>query len=171
LPALPVLAALGLAACGGSANSAASAADAQAKAETARIRLQQCLRENGLAVPDNPGTGGTPLRIDRSKAQAAMQKCRKYQQAAFGTITPAQRQEFRDAFTKFSACMRQHGVDVPEPGSGPRTSTGPRGGGVRRLDSAGPKEQAAMKACQDKLPQGGRGGGGIRFAAPAGASR
>jgi hypothetical protein len=168
LLALPAVAvALGLAACGGSAGSGASAANADSKAETARIRLQQCLRENGLDVPDNPGTGGTRLRIDATKARAAMQKCRKYQQAAFGTITPQQRQEFRDAFTKFSACMRQHGVDVPEPGSGPRTA--PPGGGGPRFDRASPTAQAALKACQDKLPKGGRGGG-LRFAAPAAGS-
>ena len=169
LSGLAVLAALGLAACGGSGDPAASAADADAKAEAARIRLQQCLRENGLDVPDNPGRA-TRIRIDQDKARAAMQKCRKYQEAAFGTITPAQRQEFRDAFVKFAACMRKHGVEVPEPGSAPSVRVAPRDGGGRRLDGGSPKEQAAMKACQDELPKGGRGGG-IRFAAPAGGSK
>jgi hypothetical protein len=173
LLALPVAAALSLAACGESGDPAASAADAEAKAETARIRLQQCLRENGLDLPANPGSGGTRIRIDLSKARAAMQKCRKFQEAATESITPEQRQEFRDAFAKFAACMRKQGVDIPEPGTGERPAQGapPRDAGGRRLGSASPTEQAAMKVCQDELPEGRIGGGGIRIAAPAGAGR
>ena len=162
---LPALAAAGLAACGGSGDPAASAADAEAKAEKARIQLQQCLRKNGLDMPASPG-GNTRIRIDASKARTAMEKCRKYQEAAFGTITPEQRQEFRDALAKFAACMRKQGVDVPEPGTGEGRRCGRRRATAsgRRLGGASPKEQAAMKACEDELPQGGPGGGGIRFA-------
>lgn len=167
LLALPAVAALSLAACGGAEDSTASAAEAEAKAERARIKLQQCLRENGLEIPDNPGAGGTQIRIDRSKAQAAMEKCREFQEAAFGSITAEQRQEFRDAFAKFSACMRKQGVDVPQPGSGegPALRAAPRDGAGRRLGGASPKEQAAMKACEDELPEGR---GGIRLGGPAG---
>jgi len=172
LVAVPALAAAGLVACGGAGDPAASAAEAEAKAEKARIQLQQCLRKNGLEVPASPN-GNTRIRIDASKARTAMEKCRKYQEAAFGTITPEQRQESRDAFAKFSACMRKHGVDVPAPGTdaGPSLRAAPRDGAGRRLDGASPKEQAAMKACEDELPRGGPGGGGIRFAAPASGSR
>ena len=172
LLALPAVATLGLAACGGSADPAASAAKAEAKAETARLRLQQCLQRNGLEVPASPGGANTQIRIDAAKARTAMEKCRKYQEAAFGSITPEQRQEFRDAFAKFSACMRKQGVDVPTPGTGegPALRAAPRDGSGRRLDGASPKEQAAMKVCQKELPEG-RAGGGIRFAAPAGGSR
>ena len=75
---------------------------------------------------------------------------------AVGNISDAQRQEFQDAFAKFSACMRQNGVDIPDPGSG----SGPPAGGGGQLDQSDPKVQAATKACQDKLPQRGQGGPG-----------
>ena len=124
--------------------------------DAARVKFTQCMRDNGVDIPDNPGQGGGGRpNIDRTKLQAAAKACQKYQQAAVGTISDAQRQEFQDAFAKFSACMRQNGVDVPDPGSG---SGPPAGGG--RLDQSDPKVQAAMKVCQDKLPQRGQGGPG-----------
>ncbi len=116
-----------LAACG-SGDPAASAADAEAKAEAARVRLEQCLRENGMEVKSSAGGRRTLMRDNNGKGRAAMQKCRKYQQEAFGSITPEQRQEFQDAATKFAACMRQHGVDMPDPvvaAVGRRCSGGP----------------------------------------------
>jgi hypothetical protein len=159
-----------LAACGG-ADSAASAEDAAAKSEQARLRLERCLRENGVNIQSGAGGRRTLVRVDSSKARAAMQKCRKYQQEAFGSITPEQRQAFRDAFTKFAACMREHGVDLPDPTSGGGPAAAPalrRGqGGGARIDRASPKTQAAMKACEDKLPRNGPGGG-IRLAGPGG---
>jgi len=163
-----------LAACGGGGDSAASAADADAKAEAARVRLEQCLRKNGLDVRSSDGGRRTTVRVDKGKADAAMRNCRKYQQEAFGSVTPEQRQEFLDAATKFAACMRQQGVDMPDPvaGGGPgagqaRRSAGPGSGS--RFDRASPKVEAAMKACEDKLPRGGGPGGAIRLGGPAGA--
>lgn len=105
-------------------------------------------------MPDNPGQGGgAPQNIDRSKLQAAQKACQKFQQAAVGNISDEQRQEFQDAFAKFATCMRKQGVEVPNftPGSGP-----PAGG--NRINRDDPKVQAAQKACQDVLPQGGPGG-------------
>lgn len=155
-----------LAACGGG-DPAAAEADATSKAEAARLRLERCLRENGLDIKSSDGGRRTLVRVDDAKARAAMQKCRKYQQEAFGSITPEQRQAFEDAATKFAACMRQHGVDLPDPvrraapGAGAQSRRGPA---TARIDRASPKTQAAMKACEDKLPKGP--GGGIRFGGP-----
>ena len=60
------------------------------------------------------------------------------------------------ARVKFSQCMRQNGVDIPDPGAG----GGPPAGGGGQFDRSDPKVQAATKACQDKLPQRGQGGPG-----------
>jgi hypothetical protein len=92
-----------------------------------------------------------------------MQACAKYRTRAFGNITPQQRQEFQDAFVKFSACMRQHGVDLPDPvrGGAARSRQGPARAGAR-IEKASPTTQAAMKACEDKLPRGGA----VRLAGP-----
>jgi hypothetical protein len=127
------------------------------------VKLNQCLRQQGVPVPDNAGGGGGAgaqlSDADRQKLQTAVQgPCKQYRSQAFGNITDAQRQAFQDAFVKFSACMRQHGVDVPTPA--PNAGGGPPAGGRNRLDQSDPKVKAATTACQSKLPQrpGGRGG-------------
>ncbi len=158
--------AVALAACGGGGGDPATAeADAASKAETARLRLERCLRENGVDIKTSEGGRRTEVRVDATKDRTAMQKCRKYQQEAFGSITPEQRQEFEDAATKFAACMRQHGVDLPDPvmGGGPGIRRGPATAG-KRIDRESPKTRAAMQACEAKLPKGP--GGGIRLAVP-----
>ena len=156
-----------LVACGGAADPDATAADAEAKAEAARIRLERCLRSNGVDTPEPQAGRPTVVRVDATKMRAAMQKCRKYQEAAFGSITPEQREEFRDAAAKFAACMRQNGVDVPDPiAAGDEKQGAPRAGATR-VERGSPKTRAAMKKCEDKLPKGGPGGG-IRFSAPGG---
>lgn len=163
------LCALALGACGGSGSTSASAASSNSEdRDTARLKLTQCLRENGVDVPDNPGQGnggqGNGGRrslsdADREKMQTAMQgPCKEFRQAAGGNISAEDRQAFQDAFQKFAQCMRQNGVDVPDPTQG----GGPRGGGARQsLNSDDPDVQAAREKCQDDLPQRGlRGGGG-----------
>jgi hypothetical protein len=119
------------------------------------------MRDNGVNLPDNPGQGGGAAarqNIDQTKLQAAQKACEKYRAAVVGNITPADRQQFRDAAVKFAACMRQNGVNLPDPGSG----NGPPAGGVRQiLDQNDPKVKAATAACKDKMPKGG-------FRGPAG---
>ena len=161
---------IALAGCGGASGAASDSASAEDKREAARLKLSQCLREQGVEVPDGPrrGTGSGPVRVrlteaDRKKLEAAMQgPCKSYQAAAFGNITPEQREEFRDAMTKFAACMRQHGVDLPDPPADGGERAAPAGG-ARRIDDSDPKTKAAMTACRDKLPRNGPGisiGGG-----------
>ena len=151
--ALLALAATG---CGSSSTDSSATASTNSQ-DAARVKFTQCMRDNGVDIPDNPGQGGGAApNIDRTKLQAAAKACQKYQQAAVGDISDSQRQEFQDAFAKFSACMRQNGVDIPSPGSG----NGPPAGGGGQIDRSDPKVQAATKACQDKLPQGGPGGPG-----------
>jgi hypothetical protein len=163
--AAALLSVLALAACGSSSSGgggSATAASSSNDRDTARLKLQDCLRKQGINVPNQPGLRQLSA-TERQKTQAALQgPCKKYAQNAFGNQTPEERQAFQDAFAKFSACMRQHGVDVPNftPGQGP-----PAGG--QRLNRNTPKFQAAQKACADLRPQrpggggpGGAGGGG-----------
>ena len=54
---------------------------------------------------------------------------------------------------QFSACMRSHGVpNFPDPGSGGGIQINPADG----IDPNSPKFQAAQRACQKVLPNGGR---------------
>ncbi|MGZ8726203.1 MAG: hypothetical protein ACXWW1_07035 [Aeromicrobium sp.] len=163
--AFVLVAMLVLGGCGTSSSSGSAGTNTDSQ-DAARVKFAQCLRENGVDIPDNPGQngGGPPRNIDQGKLQTAMKACQKYQRAAVGNISDSDRQEFQDAFVKFSSCMRQHGVDLPSPGSG---GGGPPAGG-NQINQNDPKTKAAREACQDKLPQGGPGGGGPGGGGPGG---
>lgn len=64
-----------------------------------------------------------------------------------------------DRAQRFAQCMRDNGVDVPDPD--PNAPGGPGlGGAAGKIDRDSPVFQQARTACQDKLPQGrGRQGG------------
>ena len=168
LVSLLVLAActLAVAGCGetessGSEGTSGGASSSSNDQDAARVRLQECLREQGVDLPEGgPGQGGgdgdEPPDIDREELQEAMEACDEFRDDAFGDITDEDRQEMQDAFAKFAQCMRDEGLDIPdiEPGGG-----GPPGGGGNQLDMDDPDVQAAIEQCQDELPQGGPGGG------------
>jgi hypothetical protein len=152
--------ALLLAACG-SSSSGSSAATSSDDRDTARLKLQECLRKQGIELPQRNGSSqpARPTGAERQKAQAAMQgPCRQYAQNAFGNLSEEQRQELQDQFAKFAACMRQHGVDLPDI----RPGQGPSAGGVQMQRNT-PLFQKASQACEKLRPQrpggGGPGGG------------
>lgn len=163
------LGALVLGACGSDGGSSPSDSDSAAARDAARLKLNECLRRNGVDVQEVPapggGGGGAAVRIggQRDEIEKAMNgPCKKLQQAAFADISPEDRQEFEDAFQKFAQCMREHGVDLPDPTTG--GGSGPSNSAVR-IDRDDPDFQEAQQACGDKLPEGGfraRAGGGGR---------
>ena len=151
---------LALAACGSDSGSS-TAAPTDDEREAARLKLTQCLRENGVEVQDSPaaggggGRGGVLVRGGGDKAREAMEgPCKRYREAAFGNISAEDRQEFQDAFQKFAQCMRDNGVEVQDV-----TTSGGRG--TVRVDRDDPDFEAAQEKCQGKLPRGGafRAGG------------
>ena len=136
--------------------------------ETARLEFARCMREHDVDLPD-PGSGGAgPVTIggdgaDVEKIQEAMEACQQFLGDAIGDraeIDP----EMQDKMLEFSQCMRDNGVDFPDPdfsGGGGRISIGGPGG----IDPSSKDFQAAQEACQsilgDSGPQfnGGPGGG------------
>lgn len=164
---------LTLAACGSSdddeagAGSGTSAGTASANTadagdrDTARLRLQECLREQGIDLPDTlggPGGGGgaPPADLDRDAIQEALEgPCEDLAQGAFGDISEEDQQEFQDQLQEFRQCMQEQGVEVPDfrPGQGaPPAADG--------LDPDDPDVRDAMEQCQDAAPNRGRLGGG-----------
>lgn len=157
--ALALALVLVLAACGGGNKSAAGVASlngaaaakgvttttlSKADQEQALLKYVQCLRGQGLDVPDptvdangnltlrpqggfrgggaDGATGGTgatsgtpPSTIDRTAFQKARDACGQPPQGAFGGFNRQNSQEFQDAALKFAKCMRSKGIDVPDP--------------------------------------------------------
>jgi hypothetical protein len=147
-----------LAACGSGDDSASASADSD-KAEKARLDFARCMRQHGVEVPDvttNKG-GGVLIRqrrqADTPQGRRAMEACQKYLEAARPKLSAEDRAKFRDAFVKFSSCMRKEGVDLPDPSQGE----------VRarvRINGSDPRIRQATEKCRKLMPGGGKGGPG-----------
>jgi hypothetical protein len=163
--ALPL--ALGLATltgCGGSdgGNEVASvdggeAADPSAEAEDPVAQgelFADCLRENGLEVPDpDPETGAIAFEDvvaeeGREAVMEGFEACRDLAPEQYSDQEEPTEEQLA-AMQSFAECMRAEGVDVPDPG--------PEGFGPDALDLNDPATEDAMEVCQDELGSMGRG--------------
>ena len=154
--------ALTAAACGGAAK-AGDASDPEKNREDQLVEYTDCMREHGIDVDASEEggrfkiavgapAGGSAEEEPDDEMQAAMEACKDKMPMRGEDLTPEERAELEDAMVEFAQCMREHGVDMPDPGDG---------GFVQRFDSKsgpGPEDeefQAAEKACEDKLPRKG----------------
>ncbi|GAA1664685.1 hypothetical protein ACFTSF_13275 [Kribbella sp. NPDC056951] len=148
--------------CGGNAPdtqvASGSGAQSQATAPTSAppslsrdemaVKFTQCLRENGLDVPDpEPGKGpllkfGPESGVSREQVDKAMEACRQYNPQADSAPDPQQEENGR----KYAECMRKNGVEkFPDPKPGQRgVMIGPEVGDD-------PDFQKAQDACQSIL--------------------
>ncbi|MFJ7156277.1 hypothetical protein ACIQUQ_15180 [Streptomyces sp. NPDC101118] len=97
----------------GSGSSAGGGADADAA-----LKLRQCLRKQGLDVPDpKPGedprgmTLGGGSNADPQKFQKALEACGSGPKGGAGGPT----QKEKDDQLKWVRCMRDNGIDLPDP--------------------------------------------------------
>jgi hypothetical protein len=184
--ALAVLAA----GCGGSSSSgsgvaviedsASPASDADSSGGTtqagqedfqqAALDYAECMRENGIDVPDPDFSGGgggglfgpnSDIDPDDPDFQAAQEECGDIIQGSAPQISEEQQQALEDTLLEFAQCMRENGVDVPDPdfsGGGGGIFVGPGGNG--EIDPDDPDFQAAQEECGDILQDAGFGGPG-----------
>ncbi|KAA9153808.1 hypothetical protein FPZ12_033740 [Amycolatopsis acidicola] len=121
--------------------------------EDKALAYAKCMREHGVNMPD-PETGGGGIGItipdgtDKSTADAADAACKSLLPNG-GTAAPVSAEDL-DKQRKVAQCLREHGVDVPDP-----TAEDP---GIKIQNNSATdqdKVRAAMEACQ---PAGGVGG-------------
>ncbi|MGL5867270.1 MAG: hypothetical protein ACRCYX_15610 [Dermatophilaceae bacterium] len=157
---------------GSDGSSSSTSPTASGDAEQQLLDYVECLRSEGLDVPDPtvdaegnltlrpPGgvAGGQP--INREQFQKAQETCGQPPEGALG-ITEEDRSELQDAALEFAKCLRGEGIDVPDPdfsegGLGGAGGQGPFGD----LNTDEPKVAAAVEKCQsafgDLLPGGGQ---------------
>ncbi|MFA1545524.1 hypothetical protein [Actinomadura chokoriensis] len=120
--------------------------------EDARLEFARCMRENGVDVPD-PGSGDEKAMrfgkgVDRGKLQGALEKCQRWLQAG-GGMPDLKDPKVRDQYVRFAQCMREHGVDIPDPGADGQVKL--PSGNIDR----GALEKA-REACKSMLPGAGR---------------
>jgi hypothetical protein len=138
------------------------------------LSYTKCMRKEGIDLPDpdfsNGPRGGFRLVLggdvdpDDPKFQAAQEKCRPILQSLRQQFDPERQKEFQDAALEFAKCMREHGIDFPDPdfSGGPMGGRGGGGGAFGRsgADRDDPKFQAAQEACQSAFDDlGGPPGG------------
>jgi len=136
--------------------------------------LRECLQKNGLTLPKRTpgqrpyggllgGAGGPqlPAGVTRAQYEAAVKKCGG---AAFaGAGSRIKSPVVAQALTKFAACMRENGVNVPAPntsGIGPVFN-------AKGIDTTSPQFHAAESKCSADL-QGTFRRGGPTGGPPAG---
>ena len=116
-----------------------------------RLKLARCMREHGVDMPDpKPGQDGQAVAIDGNGVSPqqfakAMEACRSV--AGIPAPKPLSQEE-KDRQLEYARCMREHGVNMPDPtfGSGARSAL--------PLPSAGPEKEKfdkAGKACGAKI--------------------
>jgi hypothetical protein len=140
-------------AAGGAAGASASAAPS-ASASSDPLKFAQCMREHGIDMAD-PETGGkVQIRIksaDKTKLEGAQKACGKYMQGG-GPFGGKSDPKARDALLKFAQCMREHGVNMPDPQPGQNGFMFRKGQGV---DPESPTFKTAQKACEKYMPGAG----------------
>jgi hypothetical protein len=130
--------------------------------EDSALAFAKGMREHGIPMDDPQVSGGAngPIAIsiggpgiDTEKLQAAQEACGGFMGGSGpdGTVPP----DVLDKLVAYASCMREHGIDFPDPqvNGGGVMIGGP--GSKDSLDPRSPEFQAAQEACQSILPDGG----------------
>ena len=153
---------LALSACGADDPAAEPAADRQQANRDAMLAYAQCMRENGVDMADpEPGQRGIRLRAPKGvtpeQMETAEQACRKHlDDIEAPELSEEQQKEFQEAALAHARCMREHGIDIPDPTfgeDGRATIRIRRGDGASGPDPESPEFKEAQEACRDKMPE------------------
>ena len=145
-----------------------------AEFEDALLEYAECMRDQGIDFPDpntngdgmvviGPGGGedGPPSAAEMEEFEAADEECRHIMEEVEGELPrpdPEQEAEMRDQALAFSECMRDHGIDFPDPQF-------QDGGGVgielEGIDPEDPAFQEAQEECAGEVGGLFSAGGGI----------
>lgn len=143
----------GVASAGGAtaAPTASSSASAPTDPREAQLKFAQCMREHGVEMDDPEPGGGIRIKSragDGQKVEQAQQACKHFMDAAIGDGSRKPSKEQLDRNLKFAQCMREHGIDMPDPTDG-RIEL--------RIKPGTPEEKvnAAQEACKEFQPGGG----------------
>lgn len=116
-------------------------------------KFAQCMRQNGVDMPDPSEDGGhvrmrVEGKVDMAKMKAAQEKCRHFQPNGGKPIKPDPEQLAK--MRAMAKCMREHGVDMPDPNDD-GSITIKKGEGPD-IDPDSPTFKAAEKACRKYAP-------------------
>jgi hypothetical protein len=144
--------------------------------EEALLEFAQCMRDHGIDMPDpqisEDGNGGILVQRQEGRAgidpeseefRAAAEECEPILEDGMGAIEldPEQQAEMQERLLEFAECMRDHGIDMPDPvfGEDGRVeiqANAPDSGGDPLEDD---DFQAAQEECNEDGGVFGRGPG------------
>jgi len=133
-----------------------------ANAEDAILAFAQCMRDNGVADFPDPefdsdgnlrifaGGGPGALDVDRDTIEAAQEECFPLIEGIVQNFVGRDFSDLEDTFLEFSECMREQGIEMPDPdfSEGFSPGAGGRAGILGDIDPTDPAFQAAAEECQ-----------------------
>jgi hypothetical protein len=158
--------------------------------QEAMLAYTECMRDEGIDMPDpvfideGDGKSGGAIAISRAEGgeddgplidfdseefKAAEETCKPIMDEAVGSIEvdPEQQAEMREQMLEFAQCMRDQGIDFPDPefGDNGRVTVG-----VGPGDDGDPPSEAEQQKMQEASEACAKDGGPIMMgAAPTGA--
>jgi hypothetical protein len=181
----------------GDAEQGAAEQDAEGTPEEQILAYNQCLREQGIDVPDpsvdsegnvvfeqrlssedddTEGQDQPGLAFNREDFERAREVCGDPPAAVFGGSGDIDETELADALLEFAQCMRDNGVDVPDPDlselgpGGPPVTSRSGDGPAEGDDDGGVDGGESEDGGDDESEDGGPAGNGpqLRVAGPFG---
>jgi hypothetical protein len=157
----------GVATLGGGRDGTTGSTGSSIDPEDALAEFAECMRDNGFEDFPDPqvdengaiviggpgGGGGLPDDADFEEIQQAMEACQELlpQGLGPGEISEEDQAALQDAFLEYAQCMRDNGIDMPDPDfSGEGGAFGIGGEGI---DPGDPDFQAADEVCRPLLEE------------------
>jgi hypothetical protein len=161
-----------VASLGGSSQSGTNGTSTASKdPQEAALAFAKCMREHGIDMPDPTGDGGIQLNVapgQRAAAEEAQKACQPILESAAPKLSEEQQSAMQDAALAFAKCMREHGIDMPDPQFGAGGIVTQKGSaGDQGFDPDDPRFQAAQKACQPIVDKAARDAGLPKPAGPS----
>ncbi|HKA03819.1 MAG TPA: hypothetical protein VKD67_05800, partial [Acidimicrobiales bacterium] len=153
----------------GTSTTTTSAPPSEADTQQAMLDFAKCMREHGIDMPDptfdenggasfSAGSNGSPA--DQAKLDDAQKACQSYLDKVKSNappMDPAKVEEEKQKQLAFAQCMRDHGIDFPDPqvsSNGGGIEVQQPGSGVDP-NSPGFKEASDTCSAQVGLPKPG----------------
>ncbi|WP_043630189.1 hypothetical protein [Nonomuraea candida] len=138
---------------GGTGGQTAAGAKPSTNPQEQGLKFAQCMRENGVDVPDPDSSGRFMMKFDKNtpqeKVQAAQEACKQY--APSGQRKNGGDPKMAENLRKLAQCMRDNGVEAyPDPEGGMMRITGEVGDD--------PDFESAQQKCQKESAEAGMGG-------------
>jgi hypothetical protein len=149
----------GVASLGGGKATSTTSPGGSSDPRQAALAYARCMRQHGINMPDPKidANGRMAVQLpsgvgpDDPKFKAANEACKQYLPSGGEPEKPGP--QAQQQMVAFARCMRQHGIDIPDPKPG----GGIDADGAKGVDLNSPKFKAAQQACQQYAPKGGSG--------------